>query len=384
MITEEWQEGFSFKIITQDTHSHARVGMISTPHGEIATPAFMPVGTYGAVKGVSPAELRRSGAGIVLANALHLEFRPGSVSVEKLGGLHALMSWSGPILTDSGGFQTYSLAAFSKRRSDGIEMSSPVDGSRHHLTPESVVQIQRRLGSDFMMPLDLCLPGDSDQKSLARALQITEEWAKRSQQAYHESQPVHGSPQALFGIAQGGTNESLRREAVDQLLEIGFFGYALGGLAVGETAENRWRTVDLCDQLLPQERPRYLMGVGTPQDLLQAIQLGMDLFDCVLPTRNGRKGSVYTAQGKLNLRNAGFREDRAPIENGCTCEACRPRENGIPTFSRGAIRHLLACRDPLGARLGALHNLTFYQRLLTQIRDRIRQNNTAQVKAPVV
>lgn len=375
MSHPEWEEGFSFEILAQDPHSHARLGRLTTPHGVIYTPAFMPVGTYGAVKGIAPTELVEAGAQIILANALHLEFRPGAEVVARLGGLHQLMGWRGPILTDSGGFQTFSLTSLSKLKGDGMDIRSPVEGTTHRITPESLIAIQRQLGTDFMMPLDLCAAGDSDYRTFEQALRLTQDWAVRSQQAFQQSEPQHGNPQALFGIAQGGTHEVLRQQAMAHLIELDFFGYAIGGLAVGESSADRWQIVEVCQQRLPANKPRYLMGVGTPDDLQQAISLGMDLFDCVLPTRNGRKGSLFTTTGKMNLRNASFREDTRPLEAGCTCLACRPQLDGRPTFSRGAIRHLLTCRDPLGARLGAGHNLTFYLRLMT----RARQNLTPRV-----
>jgi queuine tRNA-ribosyltransferase len=278
------------------------------------------------------------------------------------------MGWSGPILTDSGGFQTYSLAALARKTDDGLEIRSPVDGSKHLFTPERVIEIQRRLGTDFMMPLDLCPPGDSDRKTAERALDQTKQWAQRSRLAYDESKPLLGRTQALFGIVQGGIYTDLRRQAVQDLLEIGFFGYAMGGLAVGEAPEERWRVVEWCDELLPTSSPRYLMGVGTPEDLKTAVRLGVDLFDCVLPTRNGRKGNVFTAAGKLNLRNAAFKDDPNPIEAGCTCYACRIGDEGQPRFSRGAIRHLLSVKEVLGSRLGAIHNLTHFLKLMVELR----------------
>jgi len=368
MKCAEWEDGFRFEIVAQDSGTRARCGRLTTPHGIINTPAFMPVGTYGAVKGISPDELRAAGAEIILANALHLEFRPSAQTVQRLGGLHRIMGWEGPILTDSGGFQSFSLASLTKRNDEGLEIRSPVDGSKRMFRPEDMIAVQRGLGTDFMMPLDLCAPGDSDRKAARAALDLTQSWAKRSRQAYDETQPLLGKPQTLFGIMQGGIYDDLRQEAVEGLLEIGFFGYALGGLAVGEAAEDRWRVVERCDALLPRAKLRYLMGVGTPEDLRAAVSLGMDLFDCVLPTRNGRKGSLFTSAGKLNLRNAAFREDPRGIEEGCRCYACETDDAGRPRFSRGAIRHLLSCGEVLGARLGALHNLTYFLKIMADLR----------------
>jgi queuine tRNA-ribosyltransferase len=354
---------------------------LTTPHGVIFTPAFMPVGTYGAVKGISPDELAAAGADIILSNALHLEFRPGSHTIARLGGLHRLMGWRGPILTDSGGFQTYSLAAFTKQKDEALEIRSPVEGSKHRLTPETVIEIQRRLGTDFMMPLDVCAPGDSDRKTVIKALEQTLRWADRTREAYDHTQPVHSHPQAPFGIIQGGVHEDLRERAVRHLLELGFFAYSLGGLAVGESRADRRRIVAFCDEILPRDHLRYLMGVGTPEDLEEAVSLGMDLFDCVMPTRNGRKGSVFVREGKINLRNAAFRDDPRALEESCTCYACVRQPDGLPRFSRGAIRHLLSVNDPLGARLGALHNLAFYLRLMADLRGRIA-GNAALIWAP--
>jgi len=368
MKRAEWEEGFRFEIIAQDSRTRARCGRLTTPHGTISTPAFMPVGTYGAVKGIAPDELRSGGAEIILSNALHLEFRPGAQTVQKLGGLHRIMGWDGPILTDSGGFQSFSLASLTKKHEDGLEIRSPVNGSKRLFRPEDIIAVQRSLGTDFMMPLDLCAPGDSDRKAARAALDLTQSWAVRSRQAYDETQPPLGKPQALFGIVQGGIYDDLRQEAAEGLLQIGFFGYALGGLAVGEAAEDRWRVVEHGDALLPRTNLRYLMGVGTPEDLRMAVSLGMDLFDCVLPTRNGRKGSLFTSAGKLNLRNAAFREDPRAIEDGCRCYACETDETGCPRFSRGAIRHLLSCGEVLGARLGALHNLTYFLKIMADLR----------------
>ncbi len=371
MSLMEWDDGFNFKVSAADDKSSARMGKLTTPHGTIHTPAFMPVGTYGAVKGISPDELGKAGAQIVLANALHLEFRPGSEIVAELGGLHHLMGWSGPTLTDSGGFQTFSLANLMKRTDDGIAVRSPVDGSKHQITPEKIIQIQRSLGTDFMMPLDVCAPGDSGRDEVEKALKVTSNWAKRSKDAFTESEPVHGRKQALLGIVQGGVFDDLRERAVESLLEIDFCGYAIGGLAVGEAREETWHIVELCNGLLPQDKIRYLMGAGTPDDIRKAVSLGVDLFDCVIPTRNGRKGSVFTAEGRLNLRNAAFKTDRAPISADCTCYACQRDMDGSPRFSRGAIRHLITTGDPLGARLGALHNLTFYLNMMQSIRSEI-------------
>jgi len=252
-----------------------------------------------------------------------------------------------------------------------LEIRSPADGSKRMVTPEGIIAIQRSLGTDFMMPLDLCAPGNSDRKTAKTALDLTQAWAHCSRRAYDESDPPLKQPQALFGIIQGGVYDDLRQKAAEDLQEIGFFGYAIGGLAVGEAAADRWRIVEECDALLPRSEPRYLMGVGTPEDLSMAVSLEMDLFDCVLPTRNGRKGSLFTSSGKLNLRNASFREDPGAIEAGCLCYACQMDGDGHPRFSRGAIRHLLSSGEVLGARLGALHNLTYFLKVMADLRTGI-------------
>jgi queuine tRNA-ribosyltransferase len=258
-----------------------------------------------------------------------------------------------------------------KWREEGLEIRSPVEGSKHLITPEKVIEIQRNLGPDFIMPLDICAPGDANRGAVIKALNQTTTWAKATRQAYDRSQPLHGKVQAVFGIVQGGTHEDLRTEAVQQLLEIGFFAYALGGLAVGESSADRWRIVELCDRLIPRENLRYLMGVGTPEDLNNAVCRGVDLFDCVLPTRNGRKGSIFTKAGKINLRNSAFRDDDRALEDDCTCYACRRDAEGRPAFSRGAIRHLLSCGEVLGSRLGSLHNLTHFLQVLEIWRNRM-------------
>ncbi|TKJ41776.1 tRNA guanosine(34) transglycosylase Tgt [candidate division LCP-89 bacterium B3_LCP] len=373
MNISEWSEGFQFEVLAADPNSRARLGKLTTPHGVIYTPAFMPVGTYGAVKGITPDELRDAGADIVLANALHLEFRPGSSVVSDLGGIHRLMNWDGPILTDSGGFQTFSLKRLIQQDDDGVTVQSPVDGSKHALNPAKVIEIQRKLGTDFIMPLDICAPGQADRQTVRCALDTTLKWAVESKKAYQETKPVHGKPQALFGIVQGGVHEDLRQEAINSLLDIGFFAYAIGGLAVGESKEDTWNTVELCTGKLPDNTIRYMMGTGTPEDLHKAVSLGIDLFDCVIPTRNGRKGSVFTKNDKLNLRNASFRSDVNPIEDGCNCYSCKQGIDNRPAFSRGTIRHLIMSGDPLGARLGALHNLTFYLNQMNNMRVKLER-----------
>jgi len=372
MTTPEWIDGFKFEVLVEDPESKARLGKLTTPHGVVFTPAFMPVGTYGAVKGILPEVLQNAGAEILLSNALHLEFRPGSETVAKLGGIHKLMGWDGPILTDSGGFQTYSLAELIKQKDEGIEVRAPIDGTKHLLTPARVIQIQRNLGTDFMMPLDVCAPGQAERKDVEHALTTTLAWATQSKQAFLASEAVHGQPQALFGIVQGGTHEDLRRQAAESLLEIDFFAYAVGGLAVGESKEDTWRIINYCTDIIPTDKIRYMMGTGTPEDLDTAISLGIDLFDCVMPTRNGRKGTVFVNGGKLNLRNAAFKDDPTPIEYGCSCYACQKNDHGTPRYSRGAIRHFLNVGEVLGMQLGALHNLTFYLNRLVKIKERLK------------
>jgi queuine tRNA-ribosyltransferase len=348
-----------------------------TAHGEIATPVFMPVATQGTIKTISNKELDECGVNIILGNAYHLYLRPGLEVIKKAGGLGAFMGWSKPILTDSGGYQVFSLASLRKIERDGVEFQSHIDGSRHSFTPEKVIEIQTILGSDIMMPLDECVHYPASKDYVEQSLVITTEWARRSKTFFNERRATGDERRLLFGIVQGGTYPDLRKEAVERLIEIGFDGYAIGGVSVGEPAELIHEITGRTAELLPEEKPRYLMGVGTPCDMLEAISLGMDMFDCVVPTRNGRNGQAFTFDGELQLRNAAFREDMRPIDSGCGCYACR-------TYSRAYIRHLFNAEEILGLRLVSLHNIHFYVKLIETSRNAISEGSFAQFKKKFV
>jgi len=346
---------FAFDLIATD--GRARAGLLHTPHGDVPTPAFMPVGTQGTVKAVSPRDLHDLGVQIVLANTYHLYLRPGDERIARLGGLHKFMGWDGPILTDSGGFQVFSLASQRKLDPDGVTFRSHIDGSEHRFTPEKVIAIQENLGADIIVCLDECaVPDDYDYN--VQALARTHAWAMRCKAA--KTRP----DQALFGIVQGGIFRDLREQSARFLTELGFDGYAIGGLSVGETKEQMHAVLDALDPLLPADRPRYLMGVGTPADLVEGVARGMDMFDCVLPTRMARNGGALTRAGRLNLRNAHFADDPGPIEPGCTCYACAH-------FSRAYIRHLVTANEILGAHLLTLHNLHLMLTIAREIRQAI-------------
>jgi queuine tRNA-ribosyltransferase len=334
-----------------------RLGRVHTAHGSFETPAFLPVGTYGAVKTVTPEEIRACGAQAILANTYHLHLRPGEGQVRELGGLHRFMHWDGPILTDSGGFQVFSLSELRTVTPEGVRFRSHLDGSLRVLTPESAVAIQEALGSDIMMVLDECLLYPATREQALASLELTRSWAARCKAAWRGGN-------ALFGIVQGGVYADLRLRAVEGLLEIGFPGYALGGFSVGEPPALMYDLVGACAPALPADRPRYLMGVGTPADLVEAIDRGIDFLDCVLPTRNARNGSLFTAAGTLNIRNAAHAADPGPVEAGCPCAACRG-------YSRAYLRHLALCRETLGLRLNTIHNLSYYQRLMAAGRTAI-------------
>jgi queuine tRNA-ribosyltransferase len=342
----------------------ARRGRMHTAHGVVDTPAFMPVATQGSVKGIVPAQLRDLGAQIVLSNAYHLHLRPGEDLIAELGGLHRFMGWDGPILTDSGGYQIFSLEGLRKVSDEGVEFRSHLDGAKLFLRPEDVVRIQVRLGVDILMPLDECLPSGADEAAVHVGLRRTLDWAKRSLAV-----PL-GPGQNLFAIVQGGLSPQLRRECAAALVPLGFPGYAVGGLSVGEEKRVTLELADLTAELLPQERPRYLMGVGLPEDLIRFVGLGYDLFDCVLPTRNGRNGMVFTWSGKMNIRLARYARDPEPLDPECGCYTCR-------NFSRAYLRHLSAAGEMLAPQLASLHNLHFYQELMRQMRGQIEAGSFA-------
>ena len=348
------------------TDATARAGEIELPHGSVETPAFMPVGTYGAVKGMSPDDLRSAGAQIVLGNTFHLWLRPGLDVIRRHGGLHRFMSWDGPILTDSGGYQVFSLGALRKVSEDGVRFQSPVNGDALFLTPEESMRIQRVLDSDIVMVFDECTPYPIDEAGAGRSMRLSLRWADRCRRA-HE-----GNPNALFGIVQGSMYEGLRDESLRELRARGFDGYAIGGLSVGEPKADMQRILRHTAPQLPAGQPRYLMGVGTPQDMLAAVRLGIDLFDCVLPTRNARNGWLYTHSGIVKLRNARYRDDLSPLDAQCDCYTCR-------NFTRAYLHHLQRVNEMLGAHLNTLHNLHYYQRLMKRMRDAIRAGRLEQI-----
>jgi queuine tRNA-ribosyltransferase len=346
----------------------ARRGCLELAHGAVDTPAFMPVGTYGTVKAMSPAELREVGAQIVLGNTFHLWLRPGTEVIAKHGGLHRFMGWDGPILTDSGGFQVFSLGALRKITEEGVKFASPINGDRLLLTPEESMRVQRVLDSDIAMIFDDCTPHPATHKQAEKSMQLSLRWAERSKRAFADSR------NALFGIVQGSTYEALREESLAGLKDIGFDGYAIGGLAVGEPKEERNRILAHIAPRLPADRPRYLMGMGTPEDLVEAVLAGMDMFDCVLPTRNARNGWLYTRTGDVKIRNARWRDDPAPLDAQCGCYACRH-------FSRAYLHHLQKANEILGARLNTIHNLHYYQELMRELRSAIEGGRLAATAA---
>ena len=356
----------SFKVLNQDKNSAARLGLLTTAHGEVETPVFMPVGTAGAVKGLTPRQLKEVGSAMILANTYHLLLRPGVDVIEKLGGLHKLMSWDNPILTDSGGYQVFSLNSLTKINDDGVEFASHVDGTKIYLNAEIATQFQNRLGADIIMCFDQCTPFPCDDLELKKAVDRTIRWAKRAKQA-------HANPnQMLFAVVQGGINLPLRTQCASELVRLNFDGYAIGGLSVGEGHDNMTKTVTHTVQLLPQDRPRYLMGAGTPDDIIAAVRAGVDMFDCVLPTRNGRNASVFTndKNGPLRLRNNAYISDSRPIEADCDCYCCK-------NFSRATLRHFFNVGEMLGPILVSIHNLRFYQRLMAQIRQTLKKSEFA-------
>jgi queuine tRNA-ribosyltransferase len=349
------QIGFSTIFTLKSTDGHARAGVLRTPHGDVPTPAFMPVATQGSVKALAPSDLAAIGARIVLANTYHLYLRPGVDVVSKLGGLHGFMAWDGPILTDSGGFQGFSLEHLREITEDGITFKSHLDGSLHQFTPEAAIRHQEGLGADIIMPLDMCVPSDSARPVAEEAVERTNRWAVRCRQA-------HSRPgQILFGIVQGGLFPDLRRRSAEFLLSLGFPGYAIGGLSVGESKEQMYEAVALTTPLLPADSPRYLMGVGSPEDLVECVARGIDTFDCVLPTRIARNGALLVRTGRLNIDTAPFKTREGPLEEGCDCYTCR-------TFSAAYVHHLFRARELLAYRLATVHNLRHVLRLMEEMR----------------
>ena len=343
----------------------ARSGSLTFARGRVDTPAFMPVGTHGTVKAMTPEELLTSGAQMILSNTFHLMLRPGIDIIRQYQGLHDFMHWQGPILTDSGGFQTYSLASMRKMTEQGIWFKSPVDGAEVFLGPELAVEVQQQLGADVIMVLDECTPHTASRSEALESMQLSLRWAERCRAAHG----THDS--ALFGIVQGGRYTELRKQCAAELVAADFSGYALGGLCVGETPDERDALLDSMAQILPEDKPRYMMGAGRPQDIIEAVRRGVDMFDCVLPTRNARTGFLYTRNGLLRIRNSRYREDMRPVDDGCNCYTCRH-------YSRAYLRHLDKCGEILGARLNTIHNLHYFQDLMREIRQAIQHGNFAE------
>ncbi|MCU7922792.1 MAG: tRNA guanosine(34) transglycosylase Tgt [Candidatus Thiodiazotropha sp. (ex Dulcina madagascariensis)] len=340
------------------TDGASRRGRLTFARGRVDTPAFMPVGTYGTVKAMTPEELVELGAEIILGNTFHLMLRPGTDVIRKHGDLHGFTHWQGPILTDSGGFQVFSLGAMRKITEQGVAFRSPIDGSQVFMGPEASMQVQRSLGSDIVMIFDECTPYPASEEEARSSMELSLRWAERSRTAHGDN------PSALFGIVQGGMFEHLREASLAGLKAIGFDGYAVGGLSVGEPVEERWRVLDFLGHRLPADKPRYLMGVGTPEDIVESVHRGIDMFDCVMPTRNARNGHLFTHQGVVRIRHAAHRYDEGPLDPLCECYTCR-------NYSRAYLRHLDKCNEILGARLNTIHNLYYYQKLMRDLRSAI-------------
>ncbi len=354
-----------FSLDHKDKNSKARAGKFITGHGEVQTPIFMPVGTQGTVKAVTERILKEEiKAQIVLSNTYHLYLRPGTHILEEAGGLHRFMNWDRPILTDSGGFQVYSLSDLRKLKPDGVEFRSHLDGSSHFFSPKKVIEIERSIGSDIMMPLDECTPYPCDYEYAKRSKDLTSEWAALNKKAFDETEPLYGHPQYLFGIIQGSVYKDLREESARDLIKLDFDGYSIGGLAVGEPTESMYDLVNFTTDFIPENKPRYLMGVGRPENILEAIARGVDMFDCVMPTRNARNAYLFTSAGIVSMRNAAYKDDFAPLDQKCGCYTCR-------NFSRAYLRHLFNAKEILALELATIHNLTFYLDLVREARNRI-------------
>ena len=365
-------------IIAKDKHSKARTGWFETDHGKVETPIFMPVGTQGTVKAVNQHYLENEiKAQIVLSNTYHLYLRPGTDILEKAGGLHKFMNWQKPILTDSGGYQVFSLAELRKLKPDGVEFSSHLDGSRHFFTPEKVINIQRSIGSDIMMVLDECTPYPCEYEYAKKSVQLTSDWAVKNKEAFENSKSLYDHKQYQFGIIQGSVYKDLRQKSVDDLLKLDFDSYAIGGLAVGEPTEIMYDMVDFTTDLMPEGRPRYLMGVGKPENILEAIERGIDMFDCVMPTRNARNANLFTYSGTLSMRNAQYKDDFNPVDGSCDCYTCK-------NYTRAYLRHLFIASEILALELASIHNLTFYLKLVKEAREKIIEGNFLQWKKEIV
>jgi len=355
----------NFSVIAKDRNSKARAGYFETGHGVVETPSFMPVGTQGTVKAVNQDFLQKDiNAQIILSNTYHLYLRPGTEILEKAGGLHKFMNWQKPILTDSGGYQVYSLSSLRKLKEDGVEFRSHLDGSSHFFSPEKVIQIQRSIGSDIVMVLDECTPYPCDYDYADKSTELTSKWAALNKEAFESSQPLYDHKQFLFGIIQGSTYKDLRERSANDLLKFEFDGYAIGGLAVGEPAEVMYDITNFTTDFMPENKPRYLMGVGRPENLIESIERGVDMFDCVMPTRNARHGVLFTSNGVLTLTNAKFKDDFEKVDEKCGCYTCR-------NYSRAYLRHLFNAGELLALELASIHNLHFYISLMSEARKRI-------------
>ncbi len=362
---------FKYELIKEEKDTGARLGKITTDHGEIQTPIFMPVGTQGTVKSMDQDDLKEMNAQIILGNTYHLYLRPGMEIMEKAGGLHKFMNWDRPILTDSGGFQVFSLGDLRKITEEGVEFRSHLDGSKHFMSPEKSIQIQNTIGSDIMMCFDECAPADADYDYTKKSMEMTSRWARRSKDAHQRP-----DEQALFGIVQGGMFDDLRVRSANELVEMDFPGYSIGGLSVGETKEKMFHMLDVTLPHLPQEKPRYLMGVGSVDALIEGVMRGVDMFDCVLQTRIARNGTALTSQGKLVVRNAAYADDFRPLDPECDCPVCR-------NYSRAYIRHLVKCNEILGARLLTYHNLYFTLKLMEKVREAILEDRLLELRTEV-
>ena len=367
----------TFELQHTDTASDARAGVITTDHGQINTPIFMPVGTVGSVKGVHFSELREQvKAQIILGNTYHLYLRPGLDILKKAGGLHRFNTWDRPILTDSGGFQVFSLTGIRKLREEGCEFQSHIDGSRHIFTPENVMDTQRIIGADIIMAFDECPPGQSDYKYAEKSLRLTQQWLERCVKRFNETEPLYGYQQSLFPIVQGCTYKDLRQDAAKHVADIGADGNAIGGLAVGEPTEVMYEMIEVVNEILPKDKPRYLMGVGTPQNILEAIERGVDMFDCVMPTRNGRNAMLFTYEGTMNMRNKKWEDDFSPIDpDGCEIDCIH---------SKAYLHHLFKAQELLAMQIASIHNLAFYLRLVTDAREHIINGDFTQWKHSVI
>jgi queuine tRNA-ribosyltransferase len=355
----------TLNITSEDKNSKARAGWFDTEHGKVETPIFMPVGTQGTVKAVNQSYLKNDiKAQIVLSNTYHLYLRPGTDVLEKAGGLHNFMNWHNPILTDSGGYQVFSLSELRKLKPDGVEFRSHLDGSKHFFTPEKVIGIQRSIGSDIMMVLDECTPHPCEYDYAKKSTKLTSDWAILNKEAFENSNPLYGKKQFLFGIIQGSVYKDLREISAKDLIKINFDGYAIGGLAVGEPAEIMYEMVDFTTDFMPHDRPRYLMGVGRPENILEAIERGIDMFDCVMPTRNARNANLFTSAGILSMRNAKYKDDFSKIDEECGCYSCS-------NYSKAYLRHLFIAKEVLALELASIHNLHFYLELVREARKKI-------------